>query len=280
MDNSAARELLRSRLVLGKLKKPHSRAGEEAPHRVPRGRRRRTEYLARHTCSRQDRCHRRGRRPRLETARGGVDATALDWTPRVRSTRTAYPCGMGATQRLAVPAPAASSPSLSDDAQTLCAHTKRRGDDGRALRAFARRASGALYALACVALAAWTASFLWEASTADALASQPDSPVGRDDASPRRWLEAHAVALSGDDARRADARTADGRERSRFPPDADTRAKSVPHAPAPRAEPSALGQPPRTASASTWRARTYTHDAMRVVCKFCNGSGRDISILE
>jgi hypothetical protein len=147
---------------------------------------------------------------------------------------------MGATQRLAVPAPSASSPSLSGCAQTLCAHTKRRGDDGHALRAFARRASGALYALACVALAAWTASFLWEASAADALASQPDSPVGRDDASLKRWLEAHVVALGGgDDASVAEERdksalAADGWAKRGFRPDAKTR-KRVSRAPAPRA---------------------------------------------
>ena len=151
---------------------------------------------------------------------------------------------MGATQRLAVPAPSVSSPSLSDGAQTLCAHAKRRGDDGHALRAFARRASGALYALACVALTAWTASLLWEASSADVLASQPDSPVGRDDASLERWLEAHAVALGGDDARaqERDARTAEGRGKRRFPPDADVFARDgakktiVSRAPAPRAQ--------------------------------------------
>lgn len=146
---------------------------------------------------------------------------------------------MGATQRLAVPAPSASSPSLSGCAQTLCAHTKRRGDDGHALRAFARRASGALYALACVALAAWTASFLWEASAADALASQPDSPVGRDDASLQRWLEAHVVALGdGDDASLAeerDARAADGWAKRRFRPDAKKNTRVVSRAPAPRA---------------------------------------------
>ena len=151
---------------------------------------------------------------------------------------------MGATQRLAVPAPSVSSPSLSDGAQTLCAHAKRRGDDGHALRAFARRASGALYALACVALTAWTASLLWEASSADVLASQPDSPVGRDDASLERWLEAHAVALGGDDARaqERDARTAEGRGKRRFPPGADVFARDgakktiVSRAPAPRAQ--------------------------------------------
>lgn len=147
---------------------------------------------------------------------------------------------MGATQRLAVPAPSASSPSLSGCAQTLCAHTKRRGDDGHALRAFARRASGALYALACVALAAWTASFLWEASAADALASQPDSPVGRDDASLKRWLEAHVVALGGgDDASLAEERdksalAADGWAKRGFRPDAKT-LQRVSRAPAPRA---------------------------------------------
>ena len=109
---------------------------------------------------------------------------------------------MGATQRLAVPAPSASSPSLSGCAQTLYAHTKRREDDGHAVRAFARRASGALYALACVALAAFAASFLWEASAADALAGDSSNHRSKD-ASFERWLEAHVVALGGD-ARRGD----------------------------------------------------------------------------
>ena len=146
---------------------------------------------------------------------------------------------MGATQRLAVPAPSASSPSLSGCAQTLYAHTKRREDDGHAVRAFARRASGALYALACVALAAWAASFLWEASAADALAG--DSPVARDDASLERWLEAHVVALGGDDARaeardarkQGDARTGDGWGKRRARHDANENARAARRAPVP-----------------------------------------------
>ena len=146
---------------------------------------------------------------------------------------------MGATQRLAVPAPSASSPSLSGCAQTLYAHTKRREDDGHAVRAIARRASGALYALACVALAAWAASFLWEASAADALAG--DSPLAGDDASLERWLEAHVVALGGDDARaeardarkEGDARTGDGWGKRRARHDANENARAARRAPAP-----------------------------------------------
>ena len=158
---------------------------------------------------------------------------------------------MGATQRLAVPAPSASSPSLSGCAQTLYAHTKRREDDGHAVRAIARRASGALYALACVALAAWAASFLWEASAADALAG--DSPVARDDASLERWLEAHVVALGGDDARaeardarkQGDARTGDGWGKRRDEKnDANESARDARRAPAPLAAGSSSPAPP------------------------------------
>ena len=136
---------------------------------------------------------------------------------------------MGATQRLAVPAPSASSPSLSGCAQTLYAHTKRREDDGHAVRAFARRASGALYAVACVALAAFAASFLWEASAADALAGDSSNHRSKD-ASFERWLEAHVVALGGD-ARRGDGWGKRRDEKN----DANESARDARHAPAPLA---------------------------------------------
>ena len=136
---------------------------------------------------------------------------------------------MGATQRLAVPAPSASSPSLSGCAQTLYAHTKRREDDGHAVRAFARRASGALYALACVALAAFAASFLWEASAADALAGDSSNHRSKD-ASFERWLEAHVVALGGD-ARRGDGWGKRRDEKN----DANESARDARRAPAPLA---------------------------------------------
>ena len=87
MHSSAARKASLGSSSPRKTLKGLRRAGEEAPHRVPRDRRRRTECVAHHICSRKDPCHRRDRRPRLETAHGGVDATAHDWTPRVRSCR-------------------------------------------------------------------------------------------------------------------------------------------------------------------------------------------------
>ena len=136
---------------------------------------------------------------------------------------------MGATQRLAVPAPSASSPSLSGCSQTLYAHTKRREDDGHAVRAFARRASGALYALACVALAAFAASFLWEASAADALAGDSSNHRSKD-ASFERWMEAHVVALGGD-ARRGDGWGKRRDEKN----DANESARDARRAPAPLA---------------------------------------------
>jgi hypothetical protein len=103
-------------------------------------------------------------------------------------------CRMVATQRLVVPVSTMTSPSR-------CARTKR-AEDGGTTRMFAWRVSTVLFALACVALATWTAYFLWEVISADALPRQADLTEltpGFEDGTLETWLESHFLPLGAEE---------------------------------------------------------------------------------